>query len=78
MATGSEVVLARSVSVTSSMSAAFKRLRVGRANGRSADQSPRENHENDAAETSVMAAHPGPRPDQSQASSVQVGGSERL
>lgn len=34
-------------------------LHVGRANGYSTDQSPRENDVNDAGEKSVMDAHPG-------------------
>lgn len=55
-----EVVLGRTVSVTPSMSAVFKRLHVGRAEGDSADQSSRENDANDAGERSVMDAHPGP------------------
>lgn len=43
-----EVVLGRTVSVTSSVSAVLKSLHVGRANGYSADQSPRETDVNDA------------------------------
>lgn len=49
-APGFEVILTHIVSVTSSMSAAFRSPDVGSANGSTCDQSPHEKDVNDAGE----------------------------